>query len=185
MAAPAGSEAGAGLLTGTGSPTLVELAEHLQQLAVAQGVTVGTAESCTGGLVGHAITSVPGSSAYYLGGVISYADRVKVELLGVAPATIDRHGAVSAQAAVAMAEGLRERLGCHLAVAVTGVAGPAGGTDSKPVGLAYVAVAGPASHRVERHHWDGDRSANQVLSAAAALSMLIATLDQDRPRDER
>jgi PncC family amidohydrolase len=179
VAAPAGPEAGAGLLTGPGSPTLEQLAERLQQLAVARGVTVGTAESCTGGLVGHAITSVPGSSAYYLGGVISYADRAKVELLGVTASTIDRHGAVSAQSAVAMAEGLRERLGCHLAVAVTGVAGPAGGTDAKPVGLTYVAVAEPAGHRVERHHWDGDRSTNQTLSAAAALSMLITTLDQD------
>ncbi len=84
-----------------------------------------------------------------------------------------------------MAEGLRERLGCHLAVAVTGVAGPAGGTDAKPVGLTYVAVAEPAGHRVERHHWDGDRSTNQALSAAAALSMLIATLDQDPPRAGR
>jgi PncC family amidohydrolase len=145
-------------------------------------VTVATAESCTGGLVGHAITSVPGSSAYYIGGVISYADRLKVQMLGVPAATIERHGAVSAQVAVAMAEGLREELGCHLAVAVTGVAGPAGGSDPKPVGLTYVAVAGPEGHRVERHQWHGDRDANQAWSAAAALALLISVLETDPPK---
>jgi PncC family amidohydrolase len=110
VADPAGPEASDRLLTGSGSAALAELAVRLQHLAIAQGVTVGTAESCTGGLVGHAITAVPGSSAYYLGGIISYADRLKVALLGVAASTIDRHGAVSAQTAVAMAEGLRDRL---------------------------------------------------------------------------
>jgi PncC family amidohydrolase len=173
VADPAGPEAGDPLLTGSSAPALTDLAERLG--------TLGTAESCTGGLVGHAITAVPGSSAYYLGGVISYADRVKVELLGVAPATIERHGAVSAQVAVAMAEGLRERLACDLAVAVTGVSGPAGGSAAKPVGLTYVAVAGPAGHRVERHLWSGDRAANQEQSAATALTLLLAVLDEDRP----
>lgn len=181
MADPAGPEASDRLLTGSGSAALAELAERLQHLAITQGVTVGTAESCTGGLVGHAITAVPGSSAYYLGGIISYADRLKVALLGVAASTIDRHGAVSAQTAVAMAEGLRERLACDLAVAVTGVAGPDGGSAAKPVGLTYVAVAGPAGHQVERHTWDGDRAANQERSAEVALTMLIAALDGDRP----
>lgn len=179
MADPAGPEAGTRLLTGSDRPSLSALAERLQQLAIEQDITVATAESCTGGLVGHAITSVPGSSAYYVGGVISYADRLKVELLGVPATTIERHGAVSAQVAVAMAEGLREGLGCHFAVAVTGVAGPAGGSDPKPVGLTYVAVAGPAGHRVERHQWHGDRDANQAWSAAAALTLLIAVLETD------
>jgi PncC family amidohydrolase len=181
VADPAGPEAGDPLLTGSSAPALTDLAERLGRAAIARGRTLGTAESCTGGLVGHAITAVPGSSAYYLGGVISYADRVKVELLGVAPATIERHGAVSAQVAVAMAEGLRERLACDLAVAVTGVSGPAGGSAAKPVGLTYVAVAGPAGHRVERHLWSGDRAANQEQSAATALTLLLAVLDEDRP----
>jgi PncC family amidohydrolase len=151
----------------------VGLAARLQLVAVARGVSVGTAESCTGGLVGHSITSIPGSSAYYRGGVIGYADAVKVELIGVAAATIERHGAVSAQVAVAMAEGVRLRLGCDLAVAVTGVAGPQGGTQAKPVGLTYVAVADPSGHDVRRHLWSGDRDANKVASAAAALEILI------------
>jgi nicotinamide-nucleotide amidase len=139
---------------------------------------VGTAESCTGGLVGHAITAVPGSSAYYLGGVVSYADDVKTGLLEVPRTTLEGHGAVSAQTAVAMAEGLRRRLGCDYAVAVTGVAGPDGGSDAKPVGLAYVAVASSHGHAVQRHVWEGDRAANKEQSAAAALTMLITTLEE-------
>jgi PncC family amidohydrolase len=139
---------------------------------------VGTAESCTGGLVSHVITSIPGASGYYVGGIVSYADEVKRDLLGVTAETLARHGAVSAQVAVAMAEGLRARLGCDLAVAVTGVAGPDGGTDAKPVGLTYVAVAGPHGHRVERHHWTADRAVNKELSAAGALRLLLEVLEE-------
>ena len=173
MADPAGRTTAQHLLTGSVDRPLADSAERLQQLAVARGLTVGTAESCTGGLVGHAITTIPGSSAYYVGGIISYADAIKTGLLDVPPSTIERHGAVSAQTAVAMAEGARARLACDLAVAVTGVAGPDGGTEAKPVGLTYIAVAGAAGHSVQRHAWEGDRGENQVLSAAAALEMLI------------
>jgi PncC family amidohydrolase len=176
-----GPEAPRRLLTLAPDEDLGELAARLQALALAQGLTVGTAESCTGGLVGASITRTPGSSAYYLGGVISYADDVKRDLLGVPPEALAHHGAVSAQVAVAMAEGLRARLGCDLAVSVTGVAGPDGGSEAKPVGLTYVAVAGPRGHQVERHVWSGDRLANQRLSAAAAIGLLLATLEQDRP----
>jgi nicotinamide-nucleotide amidase len=154
---------------------------RLQGLALRQGLTVATAESCTGGLVGAAITSIPGASGYYLGGVISYADDVKRDLLAVSPAALSHHGAVSAQVAVAMAEGLRARLGCDLAVSVTGVAGPDGGTEAKPVGLTYIAVSGPRGHQVERHAWTGDRLSNQRLSAAAALSLLLRILERDGP----
>jgi PncC family amidohydrolase len=158
-------------------PALRDLADRLQRLAISRGVNVGTAESCTGGLLGHAITSIPGSSGYYLGGVISYSDQVKSDLLGVSPDVLARHGAVSAQVAMAMAEGLRARLGCDLAVAVTGVAGPDGGTDAKPVGLTYVATAGPGGSTVRRQIWNGDRAANKVQSAALALEMLIAGVE--------
>ena len=179
------------LLTGADPEALVALAGRLQRVALARGATVATAESCTGGLVGHSITSVPGSSAYYRGGVISYADALKVELLGVPVSTIERHGAVSAQVAVAMAQGARERIGSDVAVAVTGVAGPAGGSEAKPVGLTYVAVAGPSGHDVRRHLWGGDRAQNKALGAAAALEMLTAWLagpdkasgDEAAPRD--
>jgi PncC family amidohydrolase len=156
---------------------LTLLAARLLALAVERGVSVSTAESCTGGLVGHAITSIPGSSACYLGGVISYADGVKTDLLGVAPELLGRHGAVSAQVALAMADGVRARLGADLAVAVTGVAGPDGGTEAKPVGLTYVATAGAHGSEVRRQVWSGDRAANKIASAALALEMLIVALD--------
>lgn len=178
MAHRARRAAQASLLSETSPRSLAELAARLQGIAIERGVTVATAESCTGGLVGHSITSVAGSSAYYLGGVISYADAVKVELVGVPRATLDRHGAVSAQAAVAMAEGVRERTGCDVAVAVTGVAGPDGGSAAKPVGLTYVAVAGATGHDVRRHLWSGDRAANKEQSAEAALDMLIRAIGE-------
>jgi PncC family amidohydrolase len=154
---------------------LVELARQLQAACIARGLTVATAESCTGGLVAHVITEVSGSSGYLVGGVVAYSDAVKRELLGVSETMLQAHGAVSAQVAVAMAEGVRARLGTDLAVAVTGVAGPSGGTDAKPVGLVYVAVAGSGAGATEvrRHHWPGDRSANKESSAAAALELLL------------
>ena len=155
---------------------LASAATRLQELALERGISVGTAESCTGGLIGHTLTAVAGSSAYYLGGIVSYSDDLKTSLLGVSPESIERHGAVSAQVAVAMAEGARERLGCDYAMAATGVAGPGGGTQAKPVGLTYVAAAGPHGHEVQRHLWDGDRAANKERSAAAALELLLALL---------
>ena len=152
---------------------LVELAERLQARCVPLGLTVATAESCTGGLVAHALTEVPGSSAYVRGGIIAYANDVKERELGVSGEVLAAHGAVSAQVAVAMAEGALDRLRASLAVAVTGVAGPDGGTDDKPVGLVYVAVAGLGSPTVRRYHWLGDRTANKRASAEAAIAMLV------------
>jgi nicotinamide-nucleotide amidase len=151
---------------------LVGLAERLQRSALQAGLTVATAESCTGGLVGHLLTEVAGASDYYLGGAVSYSNGAKERILGVTPETLERHGAVSAQVAVAMAEGAREAFRADVAVAVTGIAGPAGGTNAKPVGLTYVAVADGAGHDVRRHVWSGDRAANKRASAAAALTLL-------------
>jgi PncC family amidohydrolase len=152
---------------------LVELAARLQAACVRRGLTVATAESCTGGLVAHALTEVRGSSAYVHGGVVAYADAVKISELGVPEATLAAHGAVSAQVAVAMAEGVRRRLGTDLGVGVTGVAGPDGGTRAKPVGLVYVAAAGPGGTEVRRFLWHGDRSANKRDSAHAAIELLL------------
>jgi nicotinamide-nucleotide amidase len=122
---------------------------------------------------------MPGSSAYYLGGVVSYSNATKTEILGVHVSTIEHHGAVSAQVARAMAEGVRERIGADIGVAVTGVAGPDGGTEAKPVGLTYVAVAGPGASEVavRRHLWRGDRTQNKRLSARAALTLVIEVME--------
>ena len=155
---------------------LVELARRLFDVCVERGLTVATAESCTGGLVAHAITEIAGSSAYYLGGFVTYADDVKRDQLGVGAELLAAHGAVSAQVARAMAEGARARLGTDLAVAITGIAGPGGGSDEKPVGLTYVAVADGTAVDVRRHLWPGDRSANKRDSAVAALELLLDRL---------
>jgi PncC family amidohydrolase len=157
---------------------LVELAARVLESCRRLHVTLAAAESCTGGLIGHLLTEVPGSSDVFRAGIVSYGDAMKTALLGVSPAALSAHGAVSAQVAVAMAEGARARIGADLAVSVTGIAGPAGGSAEKPVGLTYVAVADAAGHDVRRHVWAGDRSANKRESAAAALSMLLERLGE-------
>lgn len=140
--------------------------------------TLATAESCTGGLIGHLITEVPGSSAYYLGGVVSYADAVKVAEVGVAKASLERFGAVSAEVVAEMASGIRGRLGADIGVAVTGIAGPDGGSPEKPVGLTWVAVAGPTADAIvaRRYVWDGGRGQNKSESARAAIELLLDVL---------
>jgi PncC family amidohydrolase len=165
----------------TGSPSdseLVGLARRLQEICLGLRLTVATAESCTGGLIAHAITEIAGSSGYFRGGIVAYGNEVKQNELGVAPEIIAAHGAVSAQVARAMASGARDRLGVDLAVSVTGIAGPAGGTDAKPVGLTYVAVADARGVDVRRFVWLGDRTDNKRASAAAALELLIERLGQ-------
>lgn len=152
---------------------LVELAERLQGICLGRGLTVGAAESCTGGLVARTITKIPGSSGYFRGSIVAYADDVKTTTLGVPPEVLAAHGAVSAQVARAMAAGARERLGVELAVATTGVAGPSGGTDEKPVGLTYIAIADGVEVDVRRYQWTGDREANVGDSARVALELLL------------
>lgn len=138
---------------------------------------LATAESCTGGLIGARLTSRPGASAWYAGGVVSYADSVKEQALGVAPSMITRHGAVSAEVAEAMAAGVQQRLGCDWAIAVTGVAGPDGGTPTKPVGLVFVAIAGPGGIDVRELRLHGDRDRIRMRAATIALHLLRVALD--------
>lgn len=152
---------------------LADLAARVQAACLARDLTVATAESCTGGLVAHAITTIPGSSAYFLGAVVSYSDAVKMGLLDVPADLLRTHGAVSAQVALAMAAGARSRVGAGLGVGITGVAGPDGGSDEKPVGLVYVAVADADGADVRRYQWTRDRAGNIVESAAAALTALL------------
>jgi PncC family amidohydrolase len=162
------------------SDDLRHLAERLQAICLDRALTVATAESCTGGLVADTLTDVPGSSGYLLGGIIAYADRIKERQLGVAPELLATHGAVSAQVARSMAVGVRERFEADLGAAVTGIAGPGGGTTAKPVGSTYVAVAGPAGVEVRRFAWTGDRGANKRSSVVAVLELLAAVAEASR-----
>lgn len=155
---------------------LLELASRLGSACRERGVRIGTAESCTGGLVAHLLTEVPGSSDYFTGGLVTYSNDLKTGLVDVPADVLEAHGAVSAQVARAMAVGARRRLAVDLAVAVTGIAGPDGGTPAKPVGLTYVAVADADGDDVRRHVWDSDRTGNKRLSAGAAFDLLLARL---------
>jgi PncC family amidohydrolase len=137
--------------------------------------TLATAESCTGGLLAAAITSVPGSSLIFLGGVVAYANRVKVDWLGVPASILEVHGAVSPEVAEAMALGVKGRLDASLGIAITGVAGP-GSSESKPAGLIYVALAAPDGVEVRQLNRDLGRHLNRVAAVEVALEMTVAAL---------
>lgn len=140
------------------------------------GLTLAVAESSTGGLIGHLLSEVPGSSAVFLGGVIAYHDRLK-EQLGVPKKVLETEGAVSAATAKAMADAVRRKARADAGLAVTGIAGPGGGTEAKPVGLTYLALAAEGTILNERHLWHGDRSQNKRASAEAALEMVLRYLE--------
>ena len=156
------------------------VAEIVLDLCRARGYTLATAESCTGGLVAARLTSVPGSSDVYLGGLVAYANGVKEAGLGVPHDILERHGAVSAEAAEAMARGVREQLGADVAVAVTGIAGPGGGTPEKPVGLVFVHVLAPAGEEARRSELPGDREMVRGRATAASLHLVRRLLEQSR-----
>jgi PncC family amidohydrolase len=149
-----------------------ELGERLRERAWQLAV----AESCTGGLIGHRITSISGSSDYFAGGVIAYSNSAKEQLLGVAPETLARVGAVSRETALEMAHGARRALEADVGIASTGIAGPGGATARKPVGLVYLAVSTPDDDEVIELHLDGDRLAVIEASANAALQLALGWL---------
>jgi nicotinamide-nucleotide amidase len=157
----------------------VDLAAVVLDRARRAGLSLGTAESCTGGLVGGRITEVPGSSDVFVGGVVCYADRLKTELLDVPTALIAEHGAVSEPIARAMAEGARRRLAVDLAVSVTGIAGPSGGSEEKPVGTVWFAVASPAETEAKRVVFLGSRKEIRERAAQTALFLLSRRLLSD------
>ena len=136
------------------------------------GWSVAVAESCTGGLLASRLTDVPGSSQYFDRGVVCYSNRAKTDLAGVPPALIDAHGAVSEPVAVALAEGIRQRAGCPVGIGITGIAGPTGGTEAKPVGTVSIAVLAAADRRVRTFRFIGGRELVKFQSAQAALNML-------------
>ena len=148
------------------------LAEEVGALLLARGWRLGLGESCTGGLVGHVLTNIPGSSAFFQGGVIAYANDVKRDVLGVPEEALLTHGAVSAPVAVAMARGARRVVDAEVGISITGIAGPTGGTPEKPVGTVYIGYSSPLGEGAERYRWEEDRLGNKVLSARAALEVL-------------
>ena len=168
VTAPIAALLGDRLYSSTGDPLEVLVGSLLRS----QAATVAVAESCTGGMLGARFTSTPGSSDYFLGGFITYSDRLKTDLLGVSPETLREFGAVSPQTAEAMAIGARARTGSTYALAVTGIAGPAGGSEQKPVGLVYVAVADAAGALVVNRHFLGDRQRICVFTTQMALDLL-------------
>lgn len=158
------------------------VADMLEQKIVerlrASGKTLAVAESCTGGMIGSRITSVSGSSACFYGGIISYSNELKEQLLGVPRAIFVAHGAVSEQVAEAMAEGAIRVTGSDFAVSVTGIAGPGGGTAEKPVGLVYIGLAGSGDTMVRMFVFDGDRKAVRQSATEQALAMLLDVLQE-------
>jgi nicotinamide-nucleotide amidase len=134
--------------------------------------TISTAESCTGGLLGHRFTNVPGSSTYYLGGVVSYSNDMKMKTLGVQENTLQEFGAVSKQTATEMAQGVRDHFGSDLAIAVTGIAGPGGGTAEKPVGLVYITLVHNDTVWAKEFKFFTERKLNKQLSSQVALNMV-------------
>lgn len=156
---------------------LHKLSGTVGNLMKKHNLTLGLAESCTGGLIASLITDIPGSSAYFDSAVVSYSNEAKVELLGVDEGIINVYGAVSRECAIAMAEGIRKNRGVSVSIAVTGIAGPGGGSLQKPVGTVYIALSSTGGTKVEHHHFEGGRNEVRELTAESALQLLLESLE--------
>ena len=156
------------------------LAKETVSECIEKKATFGTAESCTGGLISASVTDVAGASAVFFGGIVSYDNSIKEKLLGVPAQTLTEKGAVSPETAGAMSAGARRALGVDYAVAVTGIAGPGGGTPSKPVGLVYVSVASENDVTVTENHFSGDREAVRLQTVEKALTLLLEAVRNHR-----
>jgi nicotinamide-nucleotide amidase len=153
--------------------TIEQIVSYLLQM---RGMTLAVAESCTGGMLAARITSLSGSSRYFFGGAVVYSNELKTQSANVPKALIDKHGAVSRQVAAAMAEGIRKRCGSSYGVGITGVAGPTGGTEQKPVGLVYIALAGEEGTQVLERNFPGDRERIRTFASLQALEMIRRAL---------
>ncbi|GMV33376.1 MAG: hypothetical protein AMXMBFR60_12050 [Chloroflexota bacterium] len=140
-------------------------------------LTLAAAESCTGGLVSSRITDVPGSSAYFLGGVVAYSYEAKASLLGVSWDTLNKYGAVSRETVIEMARGARKLFNADIAVSISGIAGPGGGTDAKPVGTVWVGLSASGGEEARHFVWEGDRILNKQLSSEAAMQFILDYLE--------
>lgn len=150
---------------------------RIGKLMTGLGRTLVTAESCTGGLVASRITDVSGSSAYFLGSIVAYSYEAKAALLGVSWDTLNGKGAVSRETVLEMARGARKVLGADIAISVSGIAGPGGGTPDKPVGSTWIGLATPTGEEARHFVWDGDRIKNKFLSSEAALQLILDHLE--------
>jgi nicotinamide-nucleotide amidase len=169
-----------GFVYGEGDTTMEAV---VGELLSRRNLSIAVAESCTGGLIGHRLTNVPGSSAYLKGGVIAYANDVKAKQLGVRPQTLAQHGAVSEETAIEMAEGVRKLVGADIGLAVTGIAGPDGGTTDKPVGTVCVALAAANAAYKRRYQLWGNREWVKLLSSQVALDWVRRYLLGADPTD--
>lgn len=145
-----------------------------------RGLRLAAAESCTGGLIGHLLTNVAGSSTYYMGSVTAYAYEAKVRLLGVSWDSLEKYGAVSSEIAIEMAHGIRIALAADIGISVTGIAGPGGGMPGKPVGTTWIGLSSPKDEYARHFLWAGDRLAVKEQSAQAALNLLVEFLQKDQ-----
>lgn len=161
------------------------LAKAVGELLQQRCLTLAVAESCTGGLLAARITDIPGSSAYFEGGVVAYSSEVKKRILEVPIDTLETHGAVSAETAIAMARGVRRLLGVDLAIAITGIAGPTGGTSQKPIGLTYIALASVQGEECRKYLWTGNRWENREQSVRAALELLREYLEASKRMSDK
>lgn len=157
----------------------MQLEQKVGQLLKERGLTLGVVESATGGLVSHLITNIAGSSAYYKGSITAYSNEVKINLVGVKAVTLAKHGAVSPQVAKEMAAGGRRALGVDICLADTGIAGPEGGTDAKPVGLFYIGLSCHGEKASRQHIFEGNRQENKQQAASAVLEWLFEHLSAD------
>ncbi|HEX7621621.1 MAG TPA: CinA family protein [Anaerolineales bacterium] len=156
----------------------VPLEQTIGPLLRHRGLKLATAESCTGGLIADHITNVPGSSEYFLGGVVAYAYETKDALLHVSWDTLQLHGAVSRETVIEMARGIRTLLGADIGIGVSGIAGPGGGTPENPVGTTWICLSAPDGDWARKFVWDGNRRFNKESSAQAALQFVLDYLDK-------
>ncbi|MBE0636748.1 CinA family protein [Candidatus Bipolaricaulota bacterium] len=155
----------------------MNLGEHIADGCTRRKLTLATAESCTGGGLSHVLTAIPGASAFFIGGVIAYQNEVKIQWLGVPREIIQNQGAVSSPTARAMAEGCRDRFNSDFAVSITGIAGPGGGSEEKPVGTVHIAVAAQERTRSMAYRFSGDRETVRDSAIAAALELLLEAMN--------
>lgn len=164
---------------------LIKLSTQIGEILTRKHLTVAAAESCTGGLLSHTLTGVSGSSRYFIGGIVAYSDKIKTDLLGVQPTTLEQYGAVSSQTAEQMAEGIRKLFQTDIGLSTTGIAGPTGGTDEKPVGLVWTGVSTGLSTQTFKFLFKGDRAHVKACTVHQILMKLLIDFKELENEEEK